>query len=255
MTEQTTLAAGNEGAAPAEYVIQGKRVRIPVQVRDATSMSALFTVSAAAVRRLISHPQLHVAELWPGRAVCAIAGIGYHDNDLGQYNEVSVAFFVTHGGSPPLPVVALLSGFLAGTIGVYIHRLPVTTTFSRDAGYGIWGFPKTVDEIEFEDAGRLRHCRLVVDGVHALTLSLARGGRRRMKAMPQTVYACRDGTLWKTPSLMGGDGVGMHLGGAALTLGSHPIADELRSLGLPRRALMSTWVEHMSARFDAPQRL
>ena len=45
----------------------------------------------------------------------------------------------------------------------------------------------------------------------------------------------------------------MHLGGADLTLGNHPIADELRSLGLPKRALMSAWLGHMHGRFEAPQ--
>jgi len=235
------------------YVIQGKTVSLPVMVRDATSMSAMFVVPAAAVRRLLPCPQLHVPELFPGRTLCVLAGIQYRDNDLGQYNEMSVAFFVQHGGAPPTPFFGMLSGFRRRTIGAYIHRLPVTTSFSRDAGRDIWGFPKTVDAIEFRDDGPRCACTLVVDGAHVLTLSMRRGGRRHMKDMPQDAYAWRDGVLWKTPSIMGGDGVGMHLGGAGLTLGTHPIADELRSLGLPRRALMSTWVERMHARFDGPQ--
>ena len=47
----------------------------------------------------------------------------------------------------------------------------------------------------------------------------------------------------------------MRLGGAELSLGSGPIADQLRSLGLPRRALMTTWMERMRARFDPPEKL
>jgi hypothetical protein len=42
---------------------------------------------------------------------------------------------------------------------------------------------------------------------------------------------------------------------AELTLGSGPIADELRSLGLPRRALMTTWMEKMRASFGAAEKL
>ncbi len=240
---------------PATYLIQGRSVALPVVVRDAASMSAMFVVSSAGTRRLIPDARLQVPELLPGRTICIIAGIEYRDNDLGQYNELSIAFFVTMGGGRPLPFFGMLSGFLRGQLGAYIHRLPVTTSFSRDAGRDIWGFPKTVDAIEFADAGGRRSCRLSIDGAHVLTLTMTRGGGRRMKDMPQDAYAWREGILWRTPSVMGGDGVGVRLGGATLVLGSHPIADELRGLGLPRRALMSTWVEQMHARFEAPQRL
>ena len=37
---------------------------------------------------------------------------------------------------------------------------------------------------------------------------------------------------------------------ATLELGSHPIADELRMLGFPRRALSTTWFGRWSATFD-----
>ncbi|HVN87074.1 MAG TPA: acetoacetate decarboxylase family protein [Candidatus Binatia bacterium] len=239
-------------SASTEYVVQGKVVRLPVEVRDATSMSAMFVVPAAGVRGLIAAPGLYVPELLPGRTLCVIAAIEYRDNDLGMYNEVSVAFFVKQGGPPPLPLFGMLGGFQRGQIGAYIHHLPVTTGFSCDAGRDIWGFPKTVDDIEFSDQGNTRSCRLVADGTPVLTLAMRRGGQRQMKDMPQDAYAWRDGVLRRTPSVMGGDGVGMRLGGATLALGAHPIADELRGLGLPRRALMSTWVEHMHASFDAP---
>jgi hypothetical protein len=91
--------------------------------------------------------------------------------------------------------------------------------------------------------------------VHVLTLTVTRGGRGRMAPMPQDALAVRDGVLWRTPSVMHGEGVGTRLGGATLTLGRHPIADELRSLGLPKRALLSTSMEHMRAEFEAPERL
>lgn len=246
--------AARSSNAPT-YVIQGRTVSIPVEVRDATSISAMFIVPAAGVRQLMAPSRLQVAEVLPGRALCVIAGITYRDNDLGRYNEVSVAFFVQPGNRRPLPLVGVLAGLRRGDLGAYIHRLPVTTSFSRDAGRDIWGFPKSVEDITFQDAGGQCACTLCMDGSHVLTLAVPRGGRHRMRDRAQDVYACRDGVLYKTPSVMGGDAVGFHIGSAVLTLGSHPVAEELRGLGLPRRALLSTWVEHMHARFAAPQRL
>ena len=55
--------------------------------------------------------------------------------------------------------------------------------------------------------------------------------------------------------LMRGEEVGMRLGGADLTLGTHPIGDELRSLGLPKRALFSTFMTKMSGTFYAAERV
>lgn len=240
-------------ATPLTHIVQGRTVRIPVVVRDAVAMSAMFPVRSAAVRRLLPTPRLHPAEWLPGWAICVLAAIEYRDNDLGQYNEVGVNFLVTYGPHRPLPLVGLVRASRQGSLGAYVHRLPVTTSFSRDAGRDIWGFPKTVDTITFEDVGDRRVCRLTADGAHVLTLAMPRGGTRTLAEIPQDAYAWRDGMLFKTPSRMRADGVGFRFGGAAVALGAHPIADELRALGFPRRALGSTWFGHWQATFDDAQ--
>jgi hypothetical protein len=232
------------------HVVQGRVVTIPVVVRDAVGMSAMFPVRSACVRALLPTPRLHPAEWFPGWAICVLAAIEYKDNDLGSYNEVGVNFLVTYGERPPTPLVGLVTASRHGTLGAYVHRLPVTTSFSRDAGRDIWGFPKTVDTITFDDVGEKRVCRLDADGGHVLTFAMRRGGTRTLAEMPQDAYAWRDGTLFKTPSRMRAEGVGFRLGGATVTLGTHPIADELRGLGLPRRALGTTWFGHWRATFD-----
>jgi len=240
---------------PAPFSIQGQPVAMPVRVRDAVSVSAVYLVSAPAVRRLLAPAPVHVLELLPGRALCVLAAVEYRDNDLGRYNEFAVNFFVQHGGPPPRPLTGLVSAFRRRIAGAYVHWLPVTTTFSRDAGRDIWGFPKTVEEIEFRDEAGWRMCTVVSDGIHVLSFSVRRRGRRALPDMPQPALACRDGILFRTPSVMSGVGVGTRLGGARLTLGQHHRADELRSLGLPRAALMSSSMESMRAVFDAPERL
>ncbi len=44
-------------------------------------------------------------------------------------------------------------------------------------------------------------------------------------------------------------GMRTRIGGATLRLGTHPIADELRSLGLPRRALVSSSIGNLAMTF------
>ncbi len=44
-------------------------------------------------------------------------------------------------------------------------------------------------------------------------------------------------------------------GGAALVVGDHPIAKELRTLGLPKRAAFSSTMDHVRMRFQAPDEI
>jgi len=255
---EAAATAGRPGGTaepPGHVTVQGRAVALPVRVRDAVSVSAIYLVPSRGVRRLLGSAPLHVLELLPGRALCVLAAVEYRDNDLGRYNEFALNFFVEHGGPRPLPFLGLVSAFRRRTAGAYIHWLPVTTAFSRDAGRGIWGFPKTVEEIEFRDEDGWRRCTVVSGGIHVLTFSVRRGGRRTLPELPQPAFAWRDGVLFRTPSLMSGTGVGTRPGGARLLLGHHARADELRALGLPRRAIMSSSVERMQAVFYGPERL
>ena len=224
-------------------------MRLPVVVRDAAAMSAMFPVRTERVRALLPTPRLHPAECVPGWAICVLAAIEYKDNDLGSYNEVAVNFLVTYGPARPWPLVGLVTASRAGTLGAYVHRLPVTTSFSRDAGRDIWAFR---DRRPHHLQRRRRRAHVPARDRRRARAD-ARSAPRRTRTLaeiPQDAYAWRDGTLFKTPSRMSADAVGFRLGGATVALGTHPIADELRGLGFPRRALATTWFGHWRATFD-----
>ncbi len=237
------------------YRIQGREVRLPVCVREANSIASMYGVPTAAARRLVAHPDLQIPEIWPGRTLCVIGLIDYIDNDLGDYNEISVGFFVQPGQRRPSRWGSLPVGLLRGTAHAYIHRLPVNQSFTCEAGQTIWGFPKTVDDIEFSDRPGFRTCTWKKDGRLVLTCEARTGGRGSYRDRQMLSYALRDGVLYRTPFTSHGTEVGARPGGARLTLGDHPIADELRSLGLPRRPLFSSSIGKMSAEFGAPEKL
>jgi hypothetical protein len=242
--------------ASERFEIQGRTVTLPVVVRDATNASATFLVSSAAARRWIPDGAFEVAELVPGRALLSIAAIDYRDNDLGDYFEVSIALFVRpRGAKPGWPLLGTLVDFLQGKLGTYIHRLPVNQSFTCEAGRAIWGFPKTVEGITIETRGERLWCRLELEGVHALTISFPRGGSGVMPERELISYTYLHGVPHRTRAQMGGEGFAMRLGGAELVLGSHALANELRLLGLPRRALFTTFTEHMHASFELPEKL
>jgi len=239
-------------ASERRYVFQGREVTLPVVVREASSAAATYLVNASAARRLLPGPELDVVEVFPGQALFSIACIDYVDNDLGDYNEVSLALFVRERGDTPLvPYLGNVVDFFRNRLSTYIVHLPVDQSFTRDAGAGIWGFPKTVEQIELTD-GQRRTCRLVMAGRHVLTFGAERGGRFSLPDMTMRTYSYVGGRLHATSFTSGATEVGFAIGGASLELGEHPIADELRSLGLPRTALMTVWMGHQHARFDGP---
>jgi hypothetical protein len=239
----------------ASYQIQGRTVSLPVVVRDASAGAATWLLSSRAVQRLVPEA-FEVAEVLPGRTPVAIAAIDYRDNDLGDYDEVSITFFVRPRSAPRgIPYLGAMVDLIRGRLGTYIWKLPVNQAFTCEAGRSIWGFPKTVESIEMRAEGARTHCRLDMDGQHVLTLSLPRGGSRTLPDSELVTYSLIEGVPHRTPFTQGGRGVGFRLGGACLQLGTHPIADALRGLGLPGRALMTMWTERMHGRFEAPEKL
>lgn len=240
-------------AAPASFVFQGQTVQMPVVVRDASTATATYLVSADAARRLLPGPELTPVEVLPGRTLFSVAAIDYRDNDLGDYEEISLAFFVRETDGPAgMPYLGPVIDFFRGRVATYIWKLPVTQSFTRDAGAGIWGFPKTVDVIDFGRSDDRCRARLVMDGRHVLTLTAPARGSRTMPDTETRTYSYVHGRLHATRFTMGASEVGFALGGATLELGDHPIADDLRSLGLPRGALMTMWLGRQHGRFDAP---
>jgi Acetoacetate decarboxylase (ADC) len=229
---------------PSSYEIAGRTVTMPCVVRDASAGTAMFDVDLAAARALVPDVYSPV-ETAPGRCQLAIAVIDYRDNDLGDYREVGLTFFVT-------PV-----GGAADDAGTFITRLPVDQQFTCEAGRTIWGFPKTVEDIGLDYAEASVICTLRMDGELVLRLTLPRGGGDEMPPLPMTAYTLIDGVPHATAFTQGGTGAQVVPGGegVSLELGDHSVAKELAALGLPAAAQMSTWTEHMQGRFESPQPL
>ena len=238
---------------PDTYSILGREVRMPVEVRDATASVAYYLVSAKAAQALIEYSGLRVARTLPGRTLCTIGTMEYRDNDLGQYHEVAITFFVYEPGTRVLPVIGGPLAMMRGKLSAYIHQLPVDAEFSMEAGRGIWGFPKFMSKIEITRDLGVQTSVLTVDGAHVLTQRMRLGGTRGFGEREQISYALRDGMLYRTPSTMSGEGVGFRIGGARLQLGEHPIADELRSLGLPKKPLFTTAIGRLRGSFGAAE--
>lgn len=221
------------------HEILGEPVSMPVQIRSAQACSALFSVPVAPARRMVAETGLVPVRPWPGRAVCALAFIRYSDGDLGPYHEFAVALLCRQPTRPH-------------TVGAFIHWLPVNQSFTCEAGRSIWGFPKEVLDIDMSLAGRRKHCVVRENGRPAVGLRVSPGLPVPSGAGVASVdaYTWRGGVLRRTPWSMSPAGVRMRPGGARVHLGDHPVADELRELGLPRSAVATTDIGALRMSFD-----
>ncbi|HUR50816.1 MAG TPA: acetoacetate decarboxylase family protein [Mycobacteriales bacterium] len=216
------------------FEVLGQTVTLPVEVRDASSATVMFEVDAAAAQALSPFP---VVESSPGRAQIALALVDYRDNDLGSYHEVGVIFFVQPEGREP---------------GNYIRHLPVDQEFTNVAGNLIWGFPKSVQQIDVTSTETSSRWVLTMDGELVVDVTVPRGGTDEMPQMQMQTYTVREGVPCGTAFAQGGTGSLLTIGGDGVTiaLGTHPVAKELASLGLPDApVVLTTWLEHMQATF------
>lgn len=235
--------------ADGSFLVEGQRVTMPVKVRAAKQAAATFLVRHAAAQQVIEHTGLTATRQRGGKAIASLALVDYTDNDLGSYKELALAIVVDDTAGAPTSGKAPIS--------TLIHRLPVTEEFTCAAGRGIWGFPKWIADlsVDFTPAGAT--CVLRNDGQDVVSITMKRGRIPvPRKPMDMNAFSCDDdGVVRRTPWTTNGTGrQSIRPGGVTVEVGyGHPLADELRTLGLPKRALMTLFDDHMSATFGLPE--
>lgn len=216
-----------------------EELAFPVAVRDASLAAATFLVPPAGVAALLPArlEPVVVARRW---AMLTLVFVDYRDTDLGSYHEVGTCFIVRGPGD--------------ASPGVYIHRLPVDQAFTMEAGRRLWGFPKWLTTSELTIDGPTASCHLMDGADHVLTAS-CRGLPVPLpgtKELTMTAWSHDGETLRATPWTMRHHRARPRPGGTTVVLGErHPMASELRALGLPRRAALTTVVDRVTASFDA----
>ncbi|AQA22160.1 acetoacetate decarboxylase family protein [Rhodococcus sp. MTM3W5.2] len=232
--------------------VLGKRVEMPVQIRQATAFMAMYSVPTAPAQALIEHTGLEILRYRPGRGLCVLVFVDYVDGDLGPYNEFGVCFMVrNHRNTGRTSVASDLRSLATGGAGALIHQLPVDGEFTMAAGRGIWGFPKVLADFDADHASPAKRASVSQDGKLIAELRIKPGIAVPGSGAGTAVeaYSHLDGVTRHTQWEMNPSGVRSRLGGADLTLGTHPIADELRSLGLPRRALLTSSIPDLKMTF------
>ncbi|BBY02901.1 acetoacetate decarboxylase family protein [Mycobacterium seoulense] len=234
----------------SQHTIAGTVLTMPVQIRTANQHMAMFSVDADAAQQMIDYSGLRVCRYLPGRAIVVLMLMHYIDGDLGQYHEFGTSVMVNPPGSEERGLRALQSA------GAFIHHLPVDQAFTLEAGTKIWGYPKVMGDFTVRE-GRQFGFDLSIEGQPVIGMEFRRGLPFRLtpRRQEQRTYSHRDGITRETTFEHTLDGVRTRFGGVSIRLGDHPYAKELASLGLPKRALVSSSVDHVQMSFGDAQEI
>jgi hypothetical protein len=195
-------------------------------------MDAVFLAPQDGLRALLPSTRMHPIRVLPGRGTVIVSAMAFRDSDIGPYNEVAISIPFTLDRATPL-----FSGVLFKSPEVpslFIRHLPVTTEIARDAGIEFAGYPKFLASIEFERKNGWITCRLAEGDQHILTMA---GRELEAQEMPRSrvwYFTARDGRLLRSEGvssekLQARSRDASHM---RLELGAHPIAQELKELGL-----------------------
>ena len=240
------------GPGHATYEVQGHQLRLPVHVAHARTGLAVHTCDTNALIDWLPDA-LAPVELRPGRSILLLMAVRYVENPLGDYTEGVIASVVREYGTGG--AFASLRDLLAGHYGIFVHHMPVSQPFTREAGERAWGFPKTLDTVEIVATDQRAGLRWADEDGQILQLTVPRGGRLPVPPQAGTAYTVHDDTVWRTRLTMHGHGARIQPGGSRVRLGTHPIADRLRTLDLSDRALATAWIEHATMDFEPAQAL
>lgn len=201
-------------------------------------MMAHFPVSAKKVQELLPSSKLKPIQLKPDIAVVTLSAMQHrHIDQLEPYNEAAILFPVIYESN--INVSTEYSPFSNETkrFDLYFHYLPVTTQEACNVGIDIYGFPKFVADISFEDVSENCHCKLSAEGKDIFSLEV-----KKLMADEQFInffcYTVKDGQLLKTfVPTQGQFGTSESNEDVSFTLGNHAIANELKSLEISDTAV------------------
>lgn len=217
-----------------------KTISAPQFFYDTMSASAHFLAPAGIIRSMLPSSRMQPVRVWPGKCIVSISVFEYRDCDLGPYNEIGIVVPITI--DKPTPMFSGLFRSLPSEPYVYVRHLPVTTEDAKNAGIEFASYPKTLGNIKFNHDDEWVHCSWNDNTTKVLDISIKKGtptlvARSRTHAI--NAHAQR---LVRVESITSErlETVGYGADKVKLSLGDHPVADDLRKMQLGK-CMMHTY--------------
>lgn len=231
----TDVPATNlHGLKPGDSVelSTGEVIELPVSMR-ATMDGVIVPARREWVARRLPDGLTPIRGGW-GTAPVWILSVDYHEINGGAlrpYSELTVTLGATPNGTPGVPYFAPLV-----RTGGYVWHMAVTHEPARAFGEEVWGYPKSVADIETRRRGDWKQTRVTAGGQKFITIDVKE---------PPTISGENHLTAYTTPGeellsarldLSGELGLWPCSAAFTYSLGDHPKAQQLKQARLGDRA-------------------
>ncbi|MGN6694498.1 MAG: acetoacetate decarboxylase family protein [Aquihabitans sp.] len=218
--------------------IDGQTITFPMEVTDFDAATFVFSVPADAAQGLLPGTDFEVIAA-DGVAQFVVALCDYHENPWGDYLEVNLGFLARPAGAGD------------EVLGSFVYRMPVDQAFTCKAGNDVMGFPKTVEALRVDRRDGRVTFGMDVDGVTEFELSFAEPEQDGEPSRVETgSYSYLGGDPYETPLSMDMGTGFVDVSTVEVVLGSGVVADELRTLGLPKAPDFGSWGTGLTATFQ-----
>lgn len=141
-----------------EYVSDAGHYRVPIQYEGVRTWIGAFPAALDGLQPLLP-PGLQAQRLRGDRGLLVVQFVDMPNTTIGPYREVGIGIPVRRKAAwPDAPADAVWSPPPMFTIW-----LPVTSRLARDSGRAIWGYPKTIADVEFHASAERFRGRLLLD--------------------------------------------------------------------------------------------
>ena len=199
----------------------GTACSLPIRYFDAYGLRAIFLVDLDRAAEMLKGVGLKAIAQENGKAIASVGYFQYRKTDIGPYDEFSLTLTAAAPGDP-VPAD-------------YVFNLAVTSATANCAGREVWGYNKFVATIEgVHDAEKFSMTARDSGNAMIGALEGARGASVPMPPDDEFLFSLLGGKIIKAllrvmapVQVCAGGGFVVRIGPSR-----HPMADNLRSLGL-----------------------
>jgi hypothetical protein len=212
----------------------------PLHTNRLSAVVTRFAVPVSAARPLVPGRFFEFVEVH-GNAQLVVTGLEFDWGTWRDGRQVSLGFVVRPAWDPAAPP------------GTYLWRSLVNRRFDREAGHRVFGIASAVADVTVSCVIGAVNVGVEEHGEPALHLRLPRTAPRVAGApIASQLYTCIDDVPHRTPFEIGAPRrVVSDTSAVEVSVGSGPLADVLRSLGLPRAPDRCVWDDRLAATFEA----
>ena len=218
-------------------LIDAELVTFPVVAEELNAAVLTFTADRAAVEGCLPPDVFDVVD-HDGAVDVILALFQYVRGDWAPCNSVDVAFPVRPAGDP------------GARVGLYMCPTLVSQAFNSEAAYWAMGVSRAVGHITVAVDGGIVTFRAADPGHAPTTFRLARGADPSARQLWRTrAYTCIGDRAYVVPFELELPSAPLDAGSVTVDLGTGPLADRLRALGLPAEPTFAAWAESLTGRF------